>query len=48
MSIPMASAITTSPSPRRVAVYVDGLNLHYGLRDAGFRRYYWLDLRRLS
>ena len=34
--------------PRRVAVYVDGLNLYYGLRSAGWRRYYWLDLWRLS
>ena len=42
------SRIITSPSPRRVVVYVDGLNLYYGLRDAGSRRYYWLDLRRLS
>lgn len=42
------SPITVSPSPRRVVVYVDGLNLYYGLKSAGFRRYYWLDLRRLS
>ena len=44
------SRITTSPSPsmRRVVVYVDGLNLYYGLRDAGFRRYYWLDLWQLA
>ena len=33
---------------RRVAVYVDGFNLYYGLRSKGWRRYYWLDLRRLS
>ena len=33
---------------RRVAVYVDGLNLYYGLREAGFQRYYWLDLWRLA
>ena len=30
---------------RRVAVYVDGFNLYYGLRSKGWRRYYWLDLR---
>ena len=32
------SRITTgpAPSPRRVVVYVDGLNLYYGLREAGF------------
>ena len=33
---------------QRVAVYVDGLNLYYGLRSRGWRRYYWLDLRRLA
>lgn len=32
----------------RVAVYIDGLNLYYGLRDRGWRRYYWLDVQRLS
>ena len=32
----------------RVVVYIDGFNLYYGLRAAGWRRYYWLDLRRLS
>ena len=33
---------------QRVAVYVDGFNLYYGLRSKGWRRYYWLDLRSLS
>ncbi len=32
----------------RVVVYVDGFNLYYGLKSRGWRRYYWLDLRRLS
>lgn len=32
----------------RAAVYVDGLNLYHGLRDKGWRRYYWLDVRRLA
>ncbi len=32
----------------RVAVYIDGFNLFYGLRTKGWRRYYWLDLRRLA
>lgn len=31
-----------------VAVYIDGFNLFYGLRSKGWRRYYWLDLRRLA
>ena len=33
---------------QRVAVYVDGFNLYYGLRAKCWQRYYWLDLRRLS
>lgn len=32
----------------RVSVYVDGFNLYYGLRNRGWRRYYWLDLRSMS
>lgn len=32
----------------RVLVYADGLNLYHGLRDKGWRRYYWLDVRRLA
>ena len=33
---------------RNAIVYVDGLNLFYGLRSKGWRRYYWLDMRRLA
>ena len=33
---------------QRVAVYIDGFNLYYGLRAKGWRRYFWLDVRRLS
>ena len=32
----------------RVAVYVDGFNLFYGMRDRGWSRYYWLDLVKLA
>ncbi len=32
----------------RVAVYIDGFNLYFGLRDSGLRRYLWLDLLKLS
>ena len=41
----------TAPGPKtltRVAVYIDGFNLFHGLRDKGWRRYYWLDLRALA
>ena len=33
---------------QRVMIYVDGFNLYFGLRSKGWRRYYWLDLRRLA
>ena len=29
----------------RVAVYIDGFNLFYGMRAKGWQRYYWLNLR---
>lgn len=32
----------------RVIAYVDGFNLYFGLREAGYRRYYWLDIRLLA
>ena len=33
---------------QRVAVYIDGFNLYYGLRSKGWRRYYWLNPHRLA
>ena len=33
---------------QRVTAYIDGFNLYYGLKSKGWRRYYWLDLRRLA
>ena len=32
----------------RVAAYVDGFNLYFGLKDAGFKRHYWLDVAALA
>lgn len=32
----------------RAIAYIDGFNLYHGLRDAGYRRYYWLDLSKLA
>lgn len=29
-------------------VYVDGFNLYYGLKDMGWRQYYWLDIENLA
>jgi uncharacterized LabA/DUF88 family protein len=32
----------------RVAAYVDGFNLYFGLKAAGFKRHYWLDVAALA
>jgi uncharacterized LabA/DUF88 family protein len=32
----------------RAVAYVDGFNLYFGLKAAGLRRYYWLDLPALA
>ena len=34
-----------NPKPVRVAVYIDGFNLYYGLKDMGWRKYFWLDVQ---
>ena len=32
----------------RVITYIDGFNLYFGLKAGGSRRFYWLDIHRLS
>jgi uncharacterized LabA/DUF88 family protein len=32
----------------RVAAYVDGFNLYFGLRSAGWKRFYWLNVQKLA
>ena len=32
----------------RVIVYIDGFNLYFGLKEKDWRRYYWLNLQKLS
>lgn len=32
----------------RVITYIDGFNLYFGLKSKGWRRFYWLDVHRLS
>jgi hypothetical protein len=32
----------------RVIAYVDGFNLYFGLKEAGYERYLWLDVFRLA
>jgi len=36
------------PSASRAIVYIDGFNLYFGLRSAGWKKYYWLDLAKFS
>ena len=31
-----------------VIAYIDGYNLYFGLREKGWKRFYWLNLRRLA
>ncbi len=37
-----------SPHKQRIIVYVDGFNLYFGMKNAGYTRYYWLDVTTLS
>lgn len=32
----------------RVIAYIDGFNLYFGLRDKGWRRFYWLNVKLLA
>jgi uncharacterized LabA/DUF88 family protein len=36
------------PVREKVAVYIDGFNLYFGIRDSGLGRYLWLDLCALA
>ena len=33
---------------KRVITYIDGFNLYFGLKEKGWRKYYWLDVQLLS
>jgi hypothetical protein len=32
----------------RVIAYIDGFNLYYGLREKGWKQFYWLDLQQVA
>ena len=32
-------------APRRLIAYIDGFNLYFGLKEKGWKRYYWLDMK---
>ena len=33
---------------KRVITYIDGFNLYFGLKEKGWKRYYWLNLQKLA
>lgn len=33
--------------PERVVFYIDGFNLYFGLKEIGWRKYYWLNLEEM-
>lgn len=37
-----------SQFPQRVAVYIDGFNLYYGMKESGLKPYFWLDVVKMS
>lgn len=39
---------TEPPSKQRVVVYIDGFNLYFGLKESGWKRYYWLNVYSLA
>jgi uncharacterized LabA/DUF88 family protein len=41
----MSSSVAMS---ERVVAYIDGFNLYFGLKSAGWKRYYWLNLQLLA
>jgi uncharacterized LabA/DUF88 family protein len=41
-------SVMTTVSKRRVAVYIDGFNLYFGLVARGWRKYLWLDLEKFA
>ncbi len=34
--------------PERVIVYIDGFNIYFGLKSKGWKRYYWLNQKKLA
>ena len=34
-------------NPERLIFYIDGFNLYFGLRERGWRKYYWLNLQEM-
>lgn len=34
--------------PERVIAYIDGFNLYFGMREACYRQYFWLDVHKLA
>ena len=39
---------TPDPIFKRVIVYIDGFNLYFGMRDAGWNQFFWLDVYKMA
>ena len=40
--------LNNASTSKRIVAYIDGFNLYFGLREKGWKRYYWLDVWQLS
>lgn len=45
---PNSPATATAPASVRVITYIDGFNLYFGLKTAGWKHYYWLNPRQIG
>lgn len=45
---PTKTGQMSQPTPERVICYIDGFNLYFGLRQANWRRFFWLDVCKLA
>ncbi len=44
----MTPKSSTRTTRKRVVAYIDGFNLYFGLKSAGWRRFYWLNVQLLA
>ena len=45
---PPVQPALAAPPPQRVIAYIDGFNLYFGMRQKGWKRFYWLDIHKLA
>jgi len=44
----MTPSEAVAATSEKVSVYIDGFNLYFGMKQSGFRRFYWLDIHKLA